>query len=381
LNKKTIVLVIILVLALTFAGCSSANDNGSASVPENDATTETTQATDTPESTDTPEPTATPEPEIEYPTEFNSGDVLSFPNDFEVTFIGMEFTDEIHAENPNTFATGYRVTDDKNTFLDVTAFVTNLQGRAVSFDDIIDFKVVYDGKYNYDGYAVVEEADGSDLQSAYISYQKPLTTEKMHFVIEVPLEVRDSGKDVGIVLEANGSEYQYSGQEGTGEVVQMAKAKDLKTDESWQSLEAITIDSMMADDEFGELTIKSVEIKESYAPETSDKDQSYYVPNNAENIYVAATIEFKSLMTDTKMLDDLLDSKVIYDNTYTYGGFAIVETDEGKDFDVVMSTFIDPLESKTLHLINEIPRMATESGKPLVVVFEFNGKEYKYELG
>ena len=82
----------------------------------------------------------------------------------------------------------------------------------------------------------------------------------------------------------------------------------------------------------GELILKSVEIKKSYAPETSDKDQKYYVPNNAENIYVVATIEFKSLMTDTKMLDDLFDADVIYDNTYTYGGFAIIETDEGKDF-------------------------------------------------
>ena len=56
-----------------------------------------------------------------------------------------------------------------------------------------------------------------------------------------------------IVLEANGSEYQYTGEEGTGEVVQMAKAKELKTDESWQSLDAIALDSMMSDDDFGRI--------------------------------------------------------------------------------------------------------------------------------
>jgi hypothetical protein len=33
-----------------------------------------------------------------------------------------------------------------------------------------------------------------------------------------------------------------------------------------------------------------------------------------------------------------------------------------------------------MHALIEVPLEITESGKPLVVVFEFNGNEYKYEL-
>ena len=60
MNKKSIVLVIILVLALIFTGCNSATDNVDESANTADAKTETAQATATPEPTDTPEPTATP---------------------------------------------------------------------------------------------------------------------------------------------------------------------------------------------------------------------------------------------------------------------------------------------------------------------------------
>ena len=378
MSKKTIVLVIILVLALIFTGCSSANDNGNASDTENEAAT--TEATDTPESTDTPEPTATPEPEIEYPTEFNSGDVLSFPNDFEITYLGTEFINELSPPNPEEIHTYYEVEDENNIYLDVMAYIKNLKGNLLMYKDAVTFKIVYDGEYNYDGFAVAEEADGSDFKSYFGAILRPLVTDKMHFLIEVPLEVRDSGKDFDIIMNVHGDEYRYSGQEGSGEVIQMAKAKELKTDESWQSLDTIAIDSTIVEEDYGEITLKSVEFNSRVDPANPTGYYTYYEVKGSEGIYIDAVVEFKNLKADSQEAYGLFDVKAIYDNAYNYSGFTVIESDDGETFDFLMSTDIDTLTSKTMHALIEVPLEITESGKPLAVVFEFNGKEYKYEL-
>ena len=282
--------------------------------------------------------------------------------------------------NPDTFASAYKVGDEKNIYLDVMVYVKNTQGKSFNLDDAIDFKLVYDGKYNYDGFSVIEEADGSDLESAYISYLSPLMTAKMHFPIEVPLEVRDSGKEYAIIMEVYGEEYQFTGEEGTGEVVQMTKAKELTSNDSWQSFEDIAIDSTVVDEDYAEVTLKSAEFKTKVVPPSASGFYSYYEVKDTANVYLDVVLEFKNLMTDAKAADELMDVSAIYDNTYKYTGFRTVEADDGEDFDYAMSTYIDPLTSRTMHYVIEMPLEITESGKPLAVVFEFNGKEYKYEL-
>lgn len=122
---------------------------------------------------------------------------------FKVT--KTRFTDKVTPTNPTGYYTYYQSKEAGNTYLEVVLEYKNLKGDSVEDDDIGDVEVVYDAKYHYSSFCVVEEPGGGDFNP--LAYLKPLMTYTVHFICQVPVEVRDSDKPVVVALTMGGNEY------------------------------------------------------------------------------------------------------------------------------------------------------------------------------
>lgn len=117
----------------------------------------------------------------------NFGDKLVGEDYAEFTLKAVEYTKDVLPSNPGDFYTHYEVEDTNNIYIDVITEIKNLRSSDYEAKKFFNAKVLYDGKYTYNGFIVAEEPDGSSLDS-YISIA-PLATTKVHSLIEVPKEV------------------------------------------------------------------------------------------------------------------------------------------------------------------------------------------------
>jgi hypothetical protein len=128
----------------------------------------------------------------------------------ELTLKAVEFTPVVKPPNPDSYYSYYQVEQDDVTFLHIVANIKNLQNLAQDADSFIDIKAIYDNKYEYEGFATIEEKGGGDFTYISITSIDPLMTEVVHFLIEVPKEVEESeDKPLGFVVTVKDEQYQY----------------------------------------------------------------------------------------------------------------------------------------------------------------------------
>lgn len=103
----------------------------------------------------------------------------------------------------------YYAADQGKFFVDLCLNYKNLAPDDVEVYDIGDGLLIYDEKYNYSCFATVEEDNRSDFTFASISRIKPLTTEYVHYLFEIPAEVANESGSIVIELDMSGHKYKY----------------------------------------------------------------------------------------------------------------------------------------------------------------------------
>ena len=100
----------------------------------------------------------------------------------------------------------YYAADDGKIYVDVCVAYKNTSANAIDYDDAVDNpKLLYANEYNYSGFTIHEEDNRTNL--SYLLSIKPLTTEYVHCLFEVPEEIGTSAEPIRASFDINGETF------------------------------------------------------------------------------------------------------------------------------------------------------------------------------
>lgn len=171
---------------------------------------------------------------------------------------------------------------------------------------------------------------------------------------------------------------EQSADNKTNNKVEVSKKEDNKKEEP--KFEVINKEKVNIIDNYCEFTIKDSKFGKKVVPPKPEQFYTYYEAKEQGTTYFDVVINVKSLLTEGQSSDKFLNVKVIYDEKYEYKTFSAIEDKGGSDFTFTNITPIEPLKSGMVHFIAEVPEEVEKAQKPLVVVINSNGKEFRYSF-
>lgn len=130
--------------------------------------------------------------------------------------------------------------------------------------------------------------------------------------------------------------------------------------------------------DFAELTVVRHQFSKTIKPSKPDSFYTYYEAKEPGTTYLAFTIRIKSLLTSGRTADEFADVYVKYDEKYDYRTFSTIEEQGGADFTYTNITSIEPLKTRTLVFLAEVPEEIEKDDKPLKALVSADGKSYEY---
>ena len=381
-----IIIALTLIVSILSACTNSLTGSNNDSLPETTQPTQSTKSTEieiTPTTTPTETPTMTPTTaptQKPLPSEFAIGDKIVFPNEFEIVMTKMEFTTRVNPPRPDSYYSYYEVKDSGKVYVHSIFEVKNLKGNGYGADDVLNVTILYDAKYSYTGFSAIEEDGGGDLTYTNITNIDPLTIGVIHFLVEVPIEVRDSGKNVQLSITVNKHTLICTGETDSPNDVSFGETVSVNGNTGWQKYPVLVVDETVSENDYAEMTLKTADFTNTVKPTKASGYYSYYEVKDSAKTYAHLLLEFKNLMGNGADADEIANVQVVYDNKYTYTGFSAIEEDGGSDLTYTNITRIDPLDRGVIHYIIEVPLEVRDSGKSVVFTVVFNKTSYSYAL-
>lgn len=119
-------------------------------------------------------------------------------------YTGYEFTDSVKAQNSNEFGSTYENDSEVNTYLDIKLQYTHNGAESLSADKVAAMTAKISGA-QYSGFAAVETDEGQNIEFANSVEIAPGATVQMHYIFNVPKELKNSGEGlaVDVALDKN----------------------------------------------------------------------------------------------------------------------------------------------------------------------------------
>lgn len=121
-----------------------------------------------------------------------------------------------------------------------------------------------------------------------------------------------------------------------------------------------------------EYYLKDINVTTRIKPSIITKNSSYYDVENAYNIYIDVILDVYSLSNESKLANDIISTKIKIKNN-EYSCFSLVESADGSDLE--KSASINPLETRNIHYVAEVP-IADSTNGDLEVILTINGKNF-----
>jgi len=137
------------------------------------------------------------------------GQTVAVPDITEFTLRKVYFAKKILPPTPDGYYTYYEAKEIGTTYLDIVIVYKNLQTTGIEADRFGSVRVIYDEKYDYMSFSIIEDNGGSDFTYTSITDINPLQMGTIHYLAEVPDEVEVSGLPIHIIITVNGGEYKY----------------------------------------------------------------------------------------------------------------------------------------------------------------------------
>ena len=118
--------------------------------------------------------------------------------EFYIDYINI--TNDVVPPQPGSWYSHYEA-DSGKVYVDLCVAYKNTNSTNIGADDTISGKLIYSGKYEYKGFSMIEEDNRSDFTYSNITSIAPLNTEYVHYLFEVPEEVKTSANE--IILKMN----------------------------------------------------------------------------------------------------------------------------------------------------------------------------------
>lgn len=201
------VIVLAVIIAIAAGGNNSASDADVVQKIEESTTKQNTYEYDydTADSvyddieTTTEETTEETTTELEIPV-IKKGQKITIDGICQFNIDYTNITKDVMPKNPSGYFYSHYVADSGKTYIDICVAYKNLESVAVGADDVGRAVMYYDNNYEYTGFSCIEEDNRGDFTYSNITNIDPLTTEYLHYLIEVPDEVVKSGKSMDAYL-------------------------------------------------------------------------------------------------------------------------------------------------------------------------------------
>lgn len=136
------------------------------------------------------------------------GDVITDDTTLSATVEDVYFSNTLYPPIPDGYYTYYEAASGK-TYMIVKLNVKNLKGSDLKYDSIAGVTCVYNDKYKYTTFGVLEEDGGTDLNGYPGQYAiAPLDSGVIYYLAEVPAEVANG--PVVVTLYIAGQYYKYN---------------------------------------------------------------------------------------------------------------------------------------------------------------------------
>lgn len=356
--KKLISLLLVAVMCLSFVACG---DSGTKD-------TENTEQTITEKAAN--ELVATP---------INIGDKIE-NNNFTMTFDSLELLEEYSYRTSEYSSTSCYVEEGYKLLL-VKGHFTNSSVSAIS-DSAFSLSATVNGEY---------VVDGHDVRLNFIrdkQFEIDAYTDLDYILyINIPDKLAEMFEtvtfDIGFKNDMGTLTTTYN-MDGTVTVdidnlySLTGGVESNNTDDKANSVKkTIAIgDTIVATDY--EFTLSDVEFTYELLPSNTSSVYSSY-PAESGKVYVHVAADVKNTMQRDIRIDELFTASAIYDGSYNYSGFTVVDDDNRFDW-VGSYVAATPLETCKAHSLIECPVEVDTSEKKVTVLIEIDGEQYEFVL-
>lgn len=264
--------------------------------------------------------------------------------------------------------------DYGKVYVDICVSYKNLATKDRRADKIINATLIYGGKYQYNGFSMIEEDNRGDFTYSNITSIAPLSQEYLHYLFEVPAEVETSDGALTILLNVEGNPYSVIVREGVeGEVASINENAVAKTSGTVKDGEIIAVANNC------EFFADYSDITDDVIPPQPGDWYSHYEAEDGK-VYVDFCVGFKNWKTKNVGADDVMSAMLTYAGKYEYTGFSMIEESNRGDFTYSNITSIAPLTTEYLHYLFEVPAEAETSNETIEIEFVIGGNTYSYKV-
>lgn len=302
----------------------------------------------------------------------NKGDTVAVGDVCEITLDYIDITSDVKPKSPASYYSHYEA-DDGKVYVDVCVAYKNTDTAAIEANDTMSGRLVYAGKYEYFGFSMIEENNRSDFTYADIVDIAPLSTEYMHYLFEVPEEVKNSGKEVLVYLTVADKDLKVLVTQGSVDNSETVSVKE-KADVGGivKDGEAITTSN-------AEFFVDYSNITNDVKPKSPANFYTHYVADSGK-VYVDFCIAYKNTSGSDIGADKVMSASLKYADKYDYNGFSMIEEDNRGDFNYSNITSIAPLTTEYVHYLFEVPDEVKNSSESVVIYFNVDGSEFEYAV-
>ena len=364
--KKSIILLLTVVLCLALWACGGNEDDTQANNPSNEpAQEETTEA-------------ESKEPEY---ISAKCGEII------KLNFAEIKLEEVQSGEKITEGYSSYLPSNENNHYFWIKANFKNIAGESYSVGWNSMVKITFDDKYTYDG----------SVLTLGSSEMAPLVDNNIYITAEVPPSLIESYKTAVVRFafndcfaeynyEANNYEETLDGYDFCYEIKigtdkkdeDKEKVTEEKATEKEDSVKTIKKGDKIEASDF-DFTLKNVELIYELKPQNTNGVYSSYESEKGK-IYIHIDGNLKNDSKRDIEIGDLPTPKADYNDGYEYDGFVVVD-DGDNDFDWVSSyVACTPLETCHYHGLIECPEEIEDSKAPLFVTFKIDDVEYRYDI-
>lgn len=138
----------------------------------------------------------------------NYDETITKDEKYELTIKKHNLGKVIDPPNTSGYYRYYEATDG-HQYLEIVYDYKNLGTSDVRADKVSSIKIKYNDKYDYSGFAVIEDSDG-DFTYSNITSIAALSTGRMHYLIEVPDEVANDTAPIMATVKCGQDTYQLN---------------------------------------------------------------------------------------------------------------------------------------------------------------------------
>jgi len=141
--------------------------------------------------------------------EVKLGEIVAVAGTCEFFVDYSDITDDVMPLYPGDWYSHYEA-DEGKVYVDFCVGYRNWKNKNVTADDVMAAKLIYDGKYEYTGFSMIEDEGRSDFTYSNITSIIPLSTEYLHFLFEIPAELENETAGIVINFSVGGNVYSYT---------------------------------------------------------------------------------------------------------------------------------------------------------------------------